>query len=131
MKTRKVLLVLIALVLLVGMTPISALAVDQVDPKRGFSDMPNDWSTAALQHAVDNGLLVGANGKLNPKGNLTRAEMATIITRAFNAQVTKDLAAFPDVKTGEWYADYLAKAYQMQVIQGANGLMKPMDAITR
>lgn len=131
MSKRKILLVFVAVILLVGMTPVGVLAVDQTDAKRGFSDMPNDWSTVALQHAVDNGLLVGANGKLNPKGNLTRAEMATIITRAFNAQVAKDVAAFSDVKVGEWYADYLAKAYQMQVIQGGNGLMKPMDQITR
>lgn len=112
MKIKRFLVFLITIVLIFGTMPIMAMAEND---SRGFSDMPNDWSTAALQHAVDNGLLVGANGKLNPKGDLTRAEMATIITRAFNAQVKKSVAAFPDVKTSEWYADYLAKAYQMQI----------------
>ncbi|GEM_PF-1413962 len=128
MKIKRFLVFLITIVLIFGTMPIMAMAEND---SRGFSDMPNDWSTAALQHAVDNGLLVGANGKLNPKGDLTRAEMATIITRAFNAQVKKSVAAFPDVKTSEWYADYLAKAYQMQIMQGSNGLMLPKASITR
>ncbi len=130
MKARKVLLILIAVALIIGMTPVSGLAAG-TDASRGFSDMPADWSTLALQNAVDNGLLVGAGGKLNPKGNLTRAEMATIISRVFNAQVKGDLSAYTDVKAGEWYADYLAKAYQMQVMQGAGGLMKPQMTISR
>ena len=89
---KKVFLSLIAIVLVISMIPISALAVEGADPTRGFSDMPNDWSTTALQAAVDNGLLVGANGKLNPKGELTRAEMATIIARVFNAYKLGDIS---------------------------------------
>lgn len=31
-----------------------------------FSDFPTDWSAAALTRAVNDGLLSGANGKINP-----------------------------------------------------------------
>lgn len=116
MRLKKLLIVLVALVLLIGMTPISAFAASDTTESRGFSDMPNNWSTEALQHAVDNGLMNGSDGKLNPKGNLTRAEMATIIARAFNAYVEADLSAYSDVGANHWYAEYIGKARQMQIM---------------
>ena len=40
------------------------------------------WYAQAVSAAVDNGLLEGTDqGKLNPEGNLTRAEMAVILHR--------------------------------------------------
>lgn len=35
-----------------------------------FSDMPDDCSKPALEKVVENGLLVGDNGKIRPKDNL-------------------------------------------------------------
>ena len=135
MSVKKILVILISVALLIGMTPVGAHATmgsaSSADATRGFVDMPNDWSTPALQHAVDNGLLLGANGKLNPKGNLTRAEMATIIARVFNAQTKADISHFSDVNPGEWYSEYVAKAYQMQILKGSNGKMLPKSTISR
>ena len=63
--------------------PVSALAADGgTSSSPLFSDMPDNWSTKALQNAVANGLIGGSDGKIMPEDNLTRAEMATVIARA-------------------------------------------------
>jgi len=97
-----------------------------------FSDMPDDWSTAALTAAVDNGLLTGSDGMILPKDNLTRAQMATIISRAFGAVSTVELSDFTDVPEDKWYYEYMQKAVAMGVFTGdGSGLLTPDNNITR
>lgn len=104
----------------------SAATVDE------FSDMPNDWSTPALTAAVENGLLTGSDGLILPKDNLTRAQMATIIVRAFAASSKDDLAGFTDVPASKWYFEYMQKAVAMGVFTGdGSGLLTPENNITR
>ena len=40
-----------------------------------FSDLPADWSRGAVERAIENGLLSGANGKINPTAQLSSAEL--------------------------------------------------------
>jgi len=49
----------------------------------GFKDANrvSGWASDAVQWAVQNDLLVGYNGALNPQHNITRAEVATILMR--------------------------------------------------
>ncbi|NLM84605.1 MAG: S-layer homology domain-containing protein, partial [Clostridiales bacterium] len=123
MKRKRLLSVLLALCMLSTLVPaVAALS---------FSDMPNDYSTVALQAAIDNGLLNGSDGKILPNDYLTRAQMATIIVRAFGATNEASLAGFSDVTGEEWYAPYLAKAVYMKVLQGDGTRLMPTDPITR
>ncbi len=48
-----------------------------------FSDAANvsDYAVNAMQWAVANGIVNGSNGKLNPKNNAARAEVAAILMR--------------------------------------------------
>ena len=55
-------------------TPAVAATADD------FTDFPSDWSAPALSQAVENGLLNGYDGKINPTGLLTRAQMAKLLT---------------------------------------------------
>jgi len=96
-----------------------------------FSDMPDDWSKPALEKAVENGLLVGDNGKIRPKDNLKRAEMATVVNRAFGAYVKAPISKFADVSVASWYYDEMAKAVQMQTFKGDGERLNPEDFITR
>ena len=46
------------------------------------ADSTSDWAVEALAWAVENGLISGmGNGALNPQGNATRAQVATIMTQ--------------------------------------------------
>ncbi len=98
---------------------------------QGFSDMPNDWSTGALESAVANGLLSGSDGKIMPDANLTRGEMAAIMTRAFGAEDMADISGYSDVPEDAWYATSIGKAVSMGILSGADGAMNPTNAITR
>lgn len=96
-----------------------------------FNDFPNNWSSAALTSAVENGLLSGTGNKINPSGRLTRAELATIVNRAFGATETASLAGYSDVSAEAWYYTDMAKAVQMGTFKGTDGKLNPAGAITR
>lgn len=96
-----------------------------------FSDFPTDWSAPAMTHAVQNGLLNGSDGKILPKGLLTRAQMATMVNRAFASSAKASLTSFTDMVPGVWYYDEMAKSVQMGAFQGADGKLNPNDPITR
>ena len=96
-----------------------------------FSDFPTDWSASAMTHAVQNGLLNGSDGKILPKGLLTRAQMATMVNRAFASSAKASLTSFTDMVPGVWHYDEMAKSVQMGVFQGADGKLSPNDPITR
>ena len=53
---KRRLALLLTLAMIISMFPINAFATE-------FSDMPNDWSTRALENAVANGLLKGDKEK--------------------------------------------------------------------
>lgn len=96
-----------------------------------FSDFPTDWSAPAMTHAVQNGLLNGSDGKILPKGLLTRAQMATMVNRAFASSAKASLTSFTDMVPSAWHYNEMAKAVQMGVFQGADGKLSPNDPITR
>lgn len=96
-----------------------------------FSDFPTDWSAPAMTHAVQNGLLNGSDGKILPKGLLTRAQMATMVNRAFASSAKASLTSFTDMVPGVWHYDEMAKSVRMGVFQGADGKLNPNDPITR
>lgn len=97
-----------------------------------FADMPNGWSRDAVASAVENGLLRGNDGKLDPTGLLTRAQLATVIVRAFGATAEADLLGFTDVEADRWYYSALAKAKGMGVMNGTSSTtMSPDRPISR
>lgn len=83
--------------------------------------------------AVENGLLGGVgDGRIAPQGEVTRAQMAAIINRAFGAEKQASLSSYSDVAADAWYAVDMAKAVQMGTFSGTgNGLLEPDRAITR
>ncbi|MBE6687758.1 MAG: S-layer homology domain-containing protein [Ruminococcaceae bacterium] len=104
----------------------------EVAIKLRYPDMPNDWSTDALVKAVQNGLLNGSDGHILPNDPLTRAQLATILVRAFGATVSADLLGFTDISTDAWYYDYMAKSVAMGIFRGdGSGKIRPDDSITR
>lgn len=134
---RKIILIALALILVLGGVPgvfaqEAAAAGSQVE----YTDMPaeNHWSFSSLNAAVENGLLNGfdLNGAhfIKPGEALTRAQMATIVNRAFGAQAAASLTGVTDVPSNDWYANEMAKAIQMGTFM-RDAKMRPNDSITR
>ena len=124
MKCKKTLALVLAGTMLL---PSGAFAADL----SRFNDFPNDWSSGALEKAVDHGLLNGSNGKIDGQGLLTRAQMAAIVSRAFGATKSASLKDYRDMLPDAWYYNDMGRAVQMKAFQGADGLLHPDDPITR
>lgn len=96
-----------------------------------FSDMPSDPAArTVIENAVKNGILSGSDGYVKPDAFITRAEMASIITRACGAQIEGNISKFTDVTTDKWYYSAVAKAYEMGALSGSNKKMNPENNIT-
>jgi hypothetical protein len=119
------------LAIVLSVTLLCSLGAVALADGTSFSDMPSDYSTAALQAAVANGLLKGTDGKILPNDNLTRAQMAAVIVRAFGATKEASLASFTDVDSGAWYYTELSKAVYMKTLNGSANKLMPNDNITR
>ena len=99
-----------------------------------FIDMPDNWTTSALENAVKNGLLYGEESSegmmINPDANITRAQMAAIIVRAFGAQETTDISGYIDADPNAWYYTELSKAVAMGAFKGDGNRIDPQNNIT-
>ena len=96
-----------------------------------YKDIPNDWSREGLIKAIEAGLLNGDGGFVRPSDPMTRAEMGTIMTRAFGAVKTADISMFKDVKKSDWFYDYMAKAVAMGAFKGDGENLRPNSNISR
>jgi len=125
---KRIITIILALIMI-----SSSISVFAAEGDYPFSDFPDGWSREAVALAVDNGLLTGmGNGKIEPQSNLTRAQMAAIINRAFGAEIMADISEFTDVPEDAWYREDIAVAVNMQTLAGeGNGIMNPESDITR
>ena len=130
----KIFPVLMSIVLLLGSFSM-AYATEPTVVETGqvgkvFVDMPDNWSTDALNKAVENGLLSGYAEKgqnlIKAENPLTRAEMATVVNRAFASEKTADISKVSDVPAGAWHAKEMAKA-----VKDGNVLVRHEDASRR
>ncbi|MBQ9736871.1 MAG: S-layer homology domain-containing protein [Clostridia bacterium] len=127
-KLRRFISALTAIVMLLSMVPnVFGSAAEQ------FTDFPTGWSKPAMEAAVANGLLTGYDSnEIRPTANLTRAEFAAIIARAFGAKTVADISQYSDVSKDDWYYDYIAKVVKMGAMNGvSNTAMNPDANITR
>lgn len=125
---KQVLGLVIALSIIIsGIPNVMAASVSE------FKDFPTGWSKVAMEAAVNNGLLVGFEGnEIRPENYLTRAEMATIIVRAFGAKTKVDISGYTDVLPSAWYYEYIEKIVKMGAMKGvSSSRMAPDDYITR
>lgn len=125
---KQVLSLALSATMLASMLPKPAFAADNTIT---FPDMPSDWSTQALQNAVNNGLLNGIDGKIAAGENLTRAQMAAIVTRAFGTNGKANISSFGDVNAGDWFYDAMASSVLMGAFQGDGVNLNPNANITR
>lgn len=148
---RKKVIQLISVLLILAMLPVTAFAEPNpadspVRPEKpgtsetgrtpqgsGSFEYPDDWSRKPLMFAVENGILKGDNhGKLNPSSNITRAEMAAILTRLLGAAEKSSLKAYTDVDPNAWYCEELAAAVAAGLFNGMSAnTMAPNSPITR
>ena len=74
------------------------------------------WGQGAIERWSDYGVLEGANGLFNPDNNMTRAELAAVISRLLGLQEVAE-NTFSDVDENAWYAEDILKCAAAGIIQ--------------
>ena len=99
-----------------------------------FSDVPTDaWYGEAVSFVRENNLMNGVgDGRFDPDGTFTRAQLSTVLYRIAGEPSVDDLGSFTDVTPGAWYAASAAWASQTGVINGVgSGRFAPDEPVTQ
>ena len=99
-----------------------------------FSDLSGyEWAAPAINGLAKAGVVSGVGGgKFNPGGYLQRSEGTKMIVLALGQQPTTYKGIFSDVAASAWYADYVQKAYNLNLIEGVGGgKFNPTGTLTR
>ena len=103
-------------------------------PDPGFTDVPaGSASYGAIATVAEMGLMVGKEpGKFMPGANLTRAEMAVILDRAYSLTPLQESPAFRDVKDSHWAAASIRNLADSKITGGyPDGTFQPSGQLTR
>lgn len=74
-----------------------------------FNDIKNHWAKDTIEKWKDKGVISGyPDGTFKPDNPVTRAELAKILTLAFDLQERSPLG-YEDVKSENWYYSYLER----------------------
>ncbi len=99
-----------------------------------FNDYASaEWARADIEAMASKGIIKGVGSQsFAPSANITRAEFAAIIVRAFKLTDETAVNTFTDVDDSAWYAKEIASAVKSGLVQGVgDGTFAPDSNITR
>ena len=97
-----------------------------------FTDVQNSSAKDEIQVLSSYGIINGkTDTEFKPFDTMTRAEFAAITVRALGL-INKSSLKFEDVKTSDWYYDYISIAYNYGIITGeSQNIFNPNGLITK
>lgn len=99
-----------------------------------FSDVQGHWAQPCIEQLTQKQMISGyPDGSFKPSANVTRAEFAAMIRKAFpNAGEVRTGGQFADVPANYWAADAIRQAYKTGFLSGYPGqLFQPTQKIPR
>ena len=99
-----------------------------------FTDMlQEEWYHSYVAYAYQNGLFSGTSSTtFSPNTNMSRAMLATVLSRLDGRPIYSTSAGFPDIPDGQWFSDAVNWAANNGVVTGKeNGTFGPNDNVTR
>ena len=104
------------------------------DGNGGFSDVDSShWAHSYIQFVKDNKIMQGdENGLFRPDDSITREEWVKTVLTAFVIDTKDAKCDFSDVDTERWSYPYVAKAFEMMIINGVSDTeFAPTQSISR
>lgn len=95
----------------------------------GYSDLDGHWAQQQVEAFSDLGIVQGYDGKFRPNDSITRGEMAIILDRIMDYQVTAR-NSFSDLGSA-YYTDAVLKANAAGIMLGDGVQVRPTAPITR
>ena len=123
---RKALSLILAFAMAVSLFTVGASAAEPT-----YGDTAGHWAEASIERWSGYGIIQGSNGKFDPDGQLTCAQLATILARLLKLPAAKD-AGFSDNKADAWYYDAINRCAAAGILNGnGDGTVTPEAPITR
>lgn len=100
----------------------------------GFPDVASShWASGYIQFVKDNKIMLGdENGLFKPDDSITREEWVKTILTAFVIDTKDAKCDFSDVDEERWSYPYIAKAFEMMIINGVSDTeFAPAESISR
>ncbi|MCC5648931.1 DUF1565 domain-containing protein [Nostoc sp. XA013] len=99
-----------------------------------FKDVPaNYWAKAYIEALASQNIIAGfPDGSFKPNDPVTRAQFATIVTKALTPATKRAAIKFKDVPSNFWANAAIQSAYQSEFVSGyPDGTFKPQQEIPR
>lgn len=123
---RKALSLILAFAMAVSLFTVGASAAEPI-----YGDTAGHWAEASIERWSGYGIIQGSNGLFDPNGQLTCAQLATILAKLLKLPAAKD-AGFTDNTANAWYYDAINRCAAAGILNGnGDGTVTPEAPITR
>lgn len=122
---RKLLSIVLALCLTLTLLPTMSVAAGS------YADTNGHWAESSIERWSGHGIIQGSNGEFGPNGQLTCAQLATILAKLLKLPAAKD-AGFADNTADTWYYDAINRCAAAGILNGnGDGTVTPEAPISR
>ena len=121
---------ILSLILVFAMT-VSLLTVGTGAVEPTYGDTAGHWAESSIERWSVHGIIQGSNGLFDPNGQLTCAQLATILAKLLKLPAAKD-AGFTDNTADAWYYDAINRCAAAGILNGnGDGTVTPDAPISR
>ena len=121
---------ILSLILVFAMT-VSLLTVGTGAVEPTYGDTAGHWAESSIERWSAYGIIQGSNDQFDPNGQLTCAQLATILAKLLKLPAAKD-AGFTDNTADAWYYDAINRCAAAGILNGnGDGTVTPEAPISR
>lgn len=123
---RKILSLILVFAMTVSLFTVGTGAVEPT-----YGDTAGHWAESSIERWSAYGIIQGSNGLFDPNGQLTCAQLATILAKLLKLPAAKD-AGFTDNTADAWYYDAINRCAAAGILNGnGDGTVTPEAPISR
>lgn len=123
---KKLFGIVLSLLIAVQLCGTSIYAVEN-----SYTDIRNHWAESSIKRWSEYDIVQGSNGEFDPDGQLTCAQLATILARLLKLPAAPD-AGFTDNPSNAWYYDAINRCAVGGILKGnGDGTVTPNAPISR
>lgn len=114
-------------------TPVIPPVVDVPDTAQPQipDELKGHWAEKEIAKLAEEKIVTGDGNSFRLKDKISRAEFTALVVRALKLDTIEYSGGFDDVNAESWYADVVETAKANGIVQGADGMFRPNDTITR
>ena len=125
-KMKKIFGIMLSLLIALELCGMSIYAIEN-----SYTDIKNHWAESSIKRWSEYDIVQGSNGEFEPNGQLTCAQLATILARLLKLPAAPD-AGFTDNPSNAWYYDAINRCAAGGILKGnGDGTVTPNAPISR